>query len=64
MSSVDLVAPYYIDILGSTEVHEETFVDGTKLKIINAPNSFVHLQFWEGVETGLSFLHLVHLPYI
>ena len=28
------------------------FDDGTKLKIINAPGSTVHLQFWEGVATG------------
>ena len=44
--------PFYIDILESTEVHEETFDDGVKLKVINAPQSTVHLQFWEGVQTG------------
>ena len=52
VSNIDMVAPFYIDILESTEVHEEVFDDGTKLKIINAPGSTVHLQFWEGVATG------------
>jgi len=52
VSSIQLVAPFYIDILESTEVHEEVFEDGEKLKIINAPGSTVHLQFWEGVPTG------------
>jgi len=52
VSNIDLVAPFYIDILESTEVHEEVFEDGTRLKVINAPGSTVHLQFWEGVATG------------
>ena len=52
VSNIDLVAPYYIDILKGTEVHEEAFDDGTRLKIVNAPGSTVHLQFWEGVATG------------
>jgi len=52
VSSIDLVSPYYTDILGGTEVHTEVWQDGTKLKIINAPSSTVHLQFWEGVPTG------------
>ena len=43
---------FYIDILGSTDVWEETFDDGVKLKVINAPQSSIHLQFWEGVPTG------------
>eukprot|EP00091_Calanus_sinicus_P019818 TRINITY_DN512_c0_g1_i3.p1 TRINITY_DN512_c0_g1~~TRINITY_DN512_c0_g1_i3.p1 ORF type:complete len:231 (-),score=55.12 TRINITY_DN512_c0_g1_i3:315-1007(-) len=52
VSSIDLVKDFYIDILGSTEVWEETFDDGVKLKVINAPQSSIHLQFWEGVPTG------------
>ena len=52
VSNIDLVAPYYIDILKGTEVHEEVFDGGTRLTIVNAPGSTVHLQFWEGVATG------------
>jgi len=52
VSSVDLVQEFYIDILGSSEVVDHTFDDGVKLKIINAPQSTIHLQFWEGVPTG------------
>jgi len=52
VSSVDLVQEFYIDILGSSEVIDHTFDDGVKLKVINAPQSTIHLQFWEGVPTG------------
>merc|ERR1712055_48452 len=52
VSSVDKVKEFYIDILGSTEVWDHEFEDGVKLKIVNAPQSTIHLQFWEGVSTG------------
>ena len=47
-----------MDIINSTEVYEKTFTDDVKVKIINAPGSTVHLQFWEGVTTGNSSLVL------
>jgi len=52
VSNVDKVASFYMDIINSTEVYEKTFADDVKVKIINAPGSTVHLQFWEGVTTG------------
>jgi len=51
VSNFDAILPFYVDILGSTIVHQDRFPDGSEVLILNAPQSKVHLQFWSGVPT-------------
>ena len=52
VSSLDLVGPYYLELLGGSLVHTQHFPGtGQNLMVVNAPQSSVHLQFWEGVQT-------------
>jgi len=51
VSNMDAILPFYVDTLGSSIVHQESFSDGSEVLILNAPQSKVHLQFWSGVPT-------------
>jgi len=43
---------FWIDILGSTLIHEQTYPDGSTVHEITPPGSTVHVQFWSGRQSG------------
>jgi len=55
ISTAGMVDRFYLDILGSEQVYQETYEDGVTVQEIKPPNSKVHIQFWSGRQTSEDF---------